>query len=690
MATTTPRTMDLFFYIKNSSDYPPGQILSDKFGYETVSSADGTSTETVAIFNYSIKDLYNKLTSPKAIGNLYQLNKIDGNVAVDNKDPISTTNVEYTSEIVINDGKQSIYDDVNPDYDFTKYDDYVNGTLNRSHIFWRKMFSLFEFLKYNESNIVNKVEPTGIDKEKLRTSNPDALSNYNAESVVGKYIMAFVANKTQFTTSDTKAGDVYNDYRKTYFNPIYADTWTIQGDDEKSDLLWDKLNILYSTKSASVTTSAKYTNRIDSIKFTIQYYDAKTDDNQIWTFNLYFTPDAIIEAKAGSAFKVWTYNDADLDDQYSDTSGNFNIYDNDYANTLRKNESYNKSFIVSKDEMASEIAKKLVEITKDGLYSGYVEYKTTRVSPYIEKGDSEAGTKDHVVWDNDNKTIQTFYIFYPSTEPTATEQQAAVQSYLKQLHANCHPQTTDTEGNVKFIGHGTTNEELNLFLSKMYPELFSLSSITIVPIINDRFYGDSAYSPANYIHPISIYDICRTIKLVPGFTNFGYNTDGSYTEQDDNSRAGVEVFYLGGVRDTEGKLTLDFPIICTRAGTSSNHPFTDINGMNAYRQMEYNGTNVPTKTPDLLQYILIRLFTKMFIAGVDSSKKSIGQIGDVMITYSYESGYDPDSVLLGKNVANVARFTINSIEYAVYAQQTKNFGSLTSSETIDSNGSIEG
>lgn len=688
MATTTTRTMDLFFYIKNSSDYPPGQVISDKFGYETVTSPDGTSQETVAVFNYSIKDLYNKLTSPKVIGNLYQLNKIDGNVTVNNRDPISTTNVEYTSEMVINDGKLSIYNDVNPDYNFADYEKYINGTLDRSHIFWRKMFSLFEFLKYNENNIVNRVEPTGIDKEKLRTSNPDALSNYNAESVVGKYIMAFVANKSQFISSETQSGEVYNDYRKQYINPLYSETWVKGDDNDKSDLLWDKLNIAYNPKSASIVASSKYTNRIDCIKFTIQYYDAKRDETQIWTFNLYLTPDGIIEAKTGSTFKVWTYNDVDLDEAYDDISGNFNIYDNDYANVLQKDKSYNKSFIITKDEMANEIAKKLVEITKDGMYSGYVEFKTTRVSPYIAKGDADVGTKDHVVWDNDNKTIQTFYIFYQSTEPTSTEQQAAVQSYLKQLHTNCHPQTVDVEGNVKYIGHGTSNEELNLFLSKMYPELFSLSTITIVPIINDRYYGESAYTPANYIHPISIYDIVRTIKTVPGFSNFGYNTDGSYSEQDDNSRAGVEVFYLGGVRDTDGKLTMDFPVICTRAGTSSNYPLTDIEGMRAYRQMEYNGTNVPEKTPDLLQYILIRLFTKMFVVGTDSAKRSIGQIGDVMITYAYETGYDPTSVLLGKNVANIARFTINGIEYTVYAQQTKNFGSLSASETIDSTGSV--
>lgn len=683
MATITTKTMDLFFYIKNSADFPPGQVLTDKFGYETVISPSGDAQETVAIFNYSIKDLYNKLTTPKVVDNLYQLNKIDGNVTVNNRDPISTTNIEYTSEIVIDDGKQSNYEDVNPDYKFEDYNKYVDGTLDRSHIFWRKMFSLFEFLKYNENNIINKVEPAGIDKEILRTSNPDSLSLYNAESIVGKYIMAFIANKSQFVSSETASGEIYNDYRKSYLNPIYSDTWTKDGNDEKSDKLWDVLNINYNTKSASIVTSAKYTNRLDCIKFTVQYYDAYRDETQIWTFNLYFTPDAIIEAKSGAAFKVWTYNDSDLDTEYDDISGGFNIYDNDYANVLRKDKNYNMSFIVSKDEMSKEIAKKIVEITKDGLYSGFVEFKTIRVSPYIEKGDLSQGTKDHVVWDNDNKTIQTFYIFYSSTEPTSTEQQAAVQSYLKQLHANCHPQTTDSDGNVKYIGHGSTNEELNLFLSKMYPELFSLSSITIVPIISDRYYGDSAYAPANYIHPVSVYDICRTIKAVPGFANFGYNTDGSYEEHDDNSRAGVEVFYLGGVKDTERKITMDFPIICTRSGTSSEHPFTDIDGMRAYRQMEYNGNNIPEKTPDLLQFILIKLFTKMFISGVDASKRSIGQIGDTMITYSYETGYDPNSELLGKNVANVARFTLNSIEYAVYCQQSKNFGSLTSSETIE-------
>lgn len=681
MSTTTTKSMDLFFYIKNSSDYPPGQVLTDKFGYETTTSSDGSSTETVAVFNYTIKDLYNKLTTPKVVDNLYQLNKIDGKVAVNNTS-IFTTNTEYTSEIVIDDGKQSIYEDVNPDYNTDDVEKYKSGALDRSHVFWRKMFSLFEYLKYNEGNIVNRVAPTGVDTEVLRGDSPDTITLYNAENVVGKYIMAFVANKNQFQSKETASGKVYNNYRKTYFNAIYSDNWTENGLDEQSDQLWQDLDILYSTKSASITTSSKYANRIDVIRFTIQYYDYKRDEYQLWTFNLYFTPDAIIEAKAGSAYKVWTYNDTDLDAQYSDVSGNFNVLDNDYANTLSKDETIQKSFVVSKTEMAKEIADKIISITKDGLYSGYVEFKTTRVSPYIASAAEDGSTKAHVVWDNNNRTIQTFYIFYPSTEPTATEQQSAVQQYLRELHSNCHPQTTDDDGNVIYIGHGTTSEELNVFLSKMYPELFSLSSITIVPIIADRYNGTDAYDPEAYVHAVSIYDICRTIKAVPGFTNFGFNTDGSYQDESDNSRAGVEVFYLGGMMNSSGKIIYDFPVICTRAGTSSSRPFTDIDGLSAYKQMKYDSSNVPESTPDLIQFILLRLFEKMFVKGVDTSKKHIGSIGEVNITYSYEEGADANKDIFGKNVANVARFTINSIEYCVYAQQGKNFGSLSTSESI--------
>ena len=84
MANTITNSMDLFFYIKNSTDFPPGQVLTDKFGYETIKAADGSGEETVAIFNYTIKDLYNKLSNPKVVDNLYQLNKIDGGVAVNN------------------------------------------------------------------------------------------------------------------------------------------------------------------------------------------------------------------------------------------------------------------------------------------------------------------------------------------------------------------------------------------------------------------------------------------------------------------------------------------------------------------------------------------------------------------------------------------------------------------------------
>lgn len=686
MASTGIYSMDLFFYIKNSSDYPPGQILTDKFGYETTTSADGTSTETTAVFNYTMKDIYNKLTTPKVVENLYQLNKIDNNVPVISTNPIATSSTEYNSVMVIDDGKQSIYNDINPDYNYTEtyLNNITNNKIDRSNVFWRKMFSLFEYLKYNESNIINKALPN-IDENLLRTDDPDTKTLYNAESVVGKYIMAFIANKNQFVSQETASNDIYNDYRKTYFNPIYGSNGDWSDTDNNIDKLWQTIGIIYSTKSGSIVTSAKYSDRIDKITFTVQYYNPSSEmsnsaGNQIWTFNLYFTPDAIIENKAESRYKVWTYNDTDLDDQYSDTSGNFNPLDNDYANVLSKDATINKSFVVNKSEMTSQITKKIVDICKDGLYSGYVEFKTTRISPYIEAGSTDGTTKAHVVWDENNKTVQTFYIFYTSTEPSSSEQQSAVQTYLRDLHSDCHSQTTDDDGNVIYIGHGTTNEELSIFLSKMYPELFSLSTVTIVPVANYR--ETDAYAPSMYIHPVSLPDIVNTIKAIPGFTNFGFNTDGSYQDLDDNSRAGVEVFYLGGPLESDKTITYDFPVLCTRAGSSSAHPFRDIDGMNAYKQQLYEGNNVPEKTSDLLQFILIKLFQKMFVKGVDATKKNIGQIGDVIISYSYESGYDPNNDLMGYNVANVANFTINGISYTVYPHQGKNFGSLTSSETI--------
>ena len=688
MASTITNSMDLFFYIKNSADYPPGQVLTDKFGYETIKSSDGSGEETVAIFNYTIKDLYNKLSNPKVVDNLYQLNKIDGNVTVNN-DTIFTTNKEYTSSIVINKGKNSEFANVNPDYNISDIDEYKAGTSDRNNVFWRKMFSLFEFLKYNESNIVNKVNPN-IDTDNLRGDSPDSIGLYNAESTIGKYILAFVANNKQFVAKDTPKDGIYNDYRKTYFGTAFSDTWTDGSIDDKNDKLWQDLNITYIPKSASIVTSSKYAGRIDKITFTLQYYNltgsnGNNDVNYVWTFNLYFVPDAMIEAQSGSAFKVWSYNDTDLDSQYPDISGNFNILDNDRANILSKDETIKNSFVVTKDEMEKNIATKLVEICKDGLYSGFVQFKTTRISPYIEPGAEDGSTLAHVVWSNENRSIQTFYIFYPSTEPTATEQQAVVQAYLRDLHKDCHPQTLDSKGNVIYIGHGNTNEELNVFLSKMYPELFSLSEVILIPIQSSNYSGTNPYDPSSYIHPVSINDIYNTIKTIPGFQNFGFNETGSYEPKDDSSRAGVEVFYMGGPKDIDGKIQYNFPVLCTRAGiSSSSKPFTDIEGMKAYRQMDFNGNNVPSKTPDLLQFILIQLFTKMFVEGIDQGKAHISQIGDIQLIYAYENSYDQSGSLMGANVANVARFTINSIEYCVYAQQGKNFGSLSTSEIIAS------
>lgn len=688
MANTITNSMDLFFYIKNSTDFPPGQVLTDKFGYETIKAADGSGEETVAIFNYTIKDLYNKLSNPKVVDNLYQLNKIDGGVAVNN-DTIFTTNKEYTSSMIINDGKKSEFSNVNPDYNIADIDNYKDGTLDRNNVFWRKMFSLFEFLKYNESNIVNKIDPQ-IDTDNLRGDSPNTLSIYNAESTIGKYILAFIANNKQFVANDTPKDGVYNDYRKTYFGTAFSDSWIDGSIDDKNDKLWQDLDIKYIAKTGSITSSSKYENRIDRITFTVQYYNLTgsnglNDVTYVWTFNLYLVPDAFIEAQSGSIFKVWTYNDTDLDSQYDDISGNFNILDNDRANILSKDETIKNNFVVSKNEMAENIARKIVEITKDGLYSGFVEFKTTRISPYIKPGAEDGSTLSQVVWDNENRSIQTFYIFYPSTEPTVTEQQSAVQAYLRDLHKNCHPQTEDSKGNVIYIGHGNSNEELNVFLSKMYPELFSLSEVILIPIQSSNYLGTDPYDPSAYIHPVAINDIYNTIKTIPGFQKFGFNETGSYEPKDDSSRAGVEVLYMGGPKNVDGKIQYNFPVICTRAGiSSSSKPFTDIEGMSAYKQMDFNGNNVPTKTSDLLQFILIQLFTKMFIRGIDQNKAHIGQIGDIQLVYSYENSYDTTGALMGANVANVVRFTINSIEYCVYAQQGKNFGSLTTSESITS------
>ena len=256
MANTITNSMDLFFYIKNSTDFPPGQVLTDKFGYETIKAADGSGEETVAIFNYTIKDLYNKLSNPKVVDNLYQLNKIDGGVAVNN-DTIFTTNKEYTSSMIINNGKKSEFSNVNPDYNIADIDNYKDGTLDRNNVFWRKMFSLFEFLKYNESNIVNKIDPQ-IDTDNLRGDSPNTLSIYNAESTIAKYILAFIANNKQFVANDTPKDGIYNDYRKTYFGTAFSDSWIDGSIDDKDEKLWQDLDIKYITKTGSITSSSKY------------------------------------------------------------------------------------------------------------------------------------------------------------------------------------------------------------------------------------------------------------------------------------------------------------------------------------------------------------------------------------------------------------------------------------------------
>ena len=114
--------------------------------------------------------------------------------------------------------------------------------------------------------------------------------------------------------------------------------------------------------------------------------------------------------------------------------------------------------------------------------------------------------------------MQKFYIFYGSESqaPTLAQQIAAVKDYIKRLHTSghCHPMQYDEDGNITYIGHSDT--DLDMFLSKMYPELFTTTEVYIIPtstLINNL--GDR-FDPNNYFGTANIEDAHDQIKNLNG------------------------------------------------------------------------------------------------------------------------------------------------------------------------------
>lgn len=681
MSDSRLQSIDLFFFVKGSKDYPVGYPVSDKFGFDALDSSGSGVTSELPIFSYSLKDLYTKLNEAKVIENIYSLD-----LPAEYKIPNSqySVNPEYLSTLIINNGNEEVYKNINPNYTGSMNDENeeTNST-HRENEFWQKMFTLFEFLKYKEKEMATSDELVsgsfGYDESNYSSG---SLALINAESnIAGKLIMLFIANSKKLTPAPSKNPEDIRKFREYYVRERSAED---QYKGSRSEL-WETLNIDYVEKSASLHIS-KFTGRIDSLSFSLTYTDDAAlsgSTSMTWTFNLFFTPDAIIDSLGGSKYKVYTYNDIDFDNQYESVGEGFNPYDNDYANTLNKDENVKGKFIVSKQEVNKRIMNELLEIMKEGTYQKYVEFNTRRVIPFITQND-EDGLK-YVSWENPeaptaNQVTQTFYVFYSSSTPPSTvEQQDAVRTYLRNLHKSCSPQTTDEHGNVVFIGHGNTNEDINIFLSKMYPDLFSQTSLFIIPALSTRYIGSGVdiqnqFNPMKYIHPVALGDIYSAIVSVPELKTTKFDPEGNISS--DGVHNAFEIFYLGGSLE-DNYIKFDMPFICLQKDSSEKYPLTSITGFNQYKQKIFNGSDTTSRQYDIVQFILLKLFEKAFqnTANDSINKGRYTVISGVPINYRYDGTYD--SSLKEKGVVNIAEFAILGITFVVYCQLGKNFGSAT-------------
>ena len=425
--------------------------------------------------------------------------------------------------------------------------------------------------------------------------------------------------------------------------------------------------------------------RIQYVSFDVKYQPTKTSGvDQTWKIIAYFDPDAFVKKSDDKdEFSVWTYNDQDLDGKYTDLQADgFNIYDNDYANLLSDDDNIKGHFVATKNEMQSAIVNEIFNRSKTGKYSGYISYEAKRVTPEISDDGKE------LVWVK--SANQTFLIFYTNTQPTTSQSMTLVIDYLKQLHMNCSPMKKDEEGNIIYIGHGIgdgdeRNIDTNNFLSKMYPDLFSDIKLHIIPANYTLCNGggsnvENTFKPDQYFHTCTPKRVHDTLTGVVGeFSNFKFNPNGDITTGD-KDYGPAEVFYIGGRQTSPNQdpLTFPFPWICTMHNASQGNPLTTQTGFTQYKQKLFAlGDSVDTAV-DKFQMILIQLAIKMFVN--DNNKPRFGRIAGVDMTYGIDTVMDP--TIANKYAYNTVSFIINNIEFVVYAQHNKTFGSTITEPTL--------
>ena len=732
--TSIANTAKFFFYVKGSKDYPIDQVVSDKFGYGNT--GDGTFAQT-AIFDSSIKDVLIRTTNPKQIDNLYSLYS-DSSNGISAKSERTGLNIrndrsqEYLSSIIIDNGKvisneitepTRFVDHIDPNYttfegkpytfenvkDFRRDGKHENNIYPLEHIFWQKIYTICEFIKKYESEIINMYVDSSLkypsfirnaSDEKLLSwyGSPDTVAamkrDLEAESEIGRFISLFIGkctdNSKHFQTRYESGDEVlvdnirYNPFRwkeMTGDDTLRHSAGEALSIDEEQEMFYNNqvLNLQYVYGTANFEPSSKE-GRIKKFSFEVKANYTDTI-SKTWVIVCYLDPDAFVNSSSISQYAVYTYNDEDMDGAKGADDDNYGIYDNDYANVASGSATLKNNFISSQSEFQKNIIQAITNIMKDGTYKYYQEFQTLRVTPTI---DSE--NKKNLIWDSVNHSImQKFYIFYGSESqaPTTAQQIAAVKDYIKRLHTSghCHPMKYDDDGNITYIGHSDT--DLDMFLSKMYPELFTTTEVYIIPtntMINKL--GDK-YDPDNYFGTANIEDTHDQIKNLNGvFSLFEYASNGRaslVSSGEKQKNLPIEFIHIGSLngQETSGQNSLDLrypmPLICTAFGTTDARPLTSLSGFANYETkiFNYNQSNMNTfNYADKLQIVLIKLMEAMFTN--DNNASYYSSIAGVKIDYEIDRNADSDLQTSGYK-KNVAKFVINNVNFTVIAHKGKAF-----------------
>ena len=753
--------INLFFYIKGSKDFPSGHGISEPFGFDQATATKINDTETgyinvnseTAVFSASIRDIYLKNKNAREIENTYSLISDNDNLIfnyIKNTPSLGSTprnerSLEYLSSMIVKQStantedertaENKLYKQIYPNYTYTSKASLdalltissgssSNDYPPRQAIFWQKMFSLLEFLKKEEKNIIDNDSTNSYPNTYNENKNnwfPSTVSieaAMNNETSLGQFIGLFVGNDDFKVTSSSyeirsseNGGSILyptNPLRNLHLTGAMSPSTDVDDNGVPTisviqEKLWSDLDIKYVPGTAYFERSS-HNDRIKYMTFTIrykQYSDTTVSDYETWRFTIYFDADAFIADSTTNKFGVWTYNDQDLDDEYPDASmAGFNKYDNDYANLLRDPPKYGH-FMATEAEVEQAMAQAMLDQMRGNDYTAFLPVDIIRVSPeLIESGTTSDNKPIYTVnWpsinSSENPTAhgvgkQTFYVLYNTVAPTASQAREAIKDYLLNLHSECGEQvyyaSNEAKSGVKYIGHSNNTTDLTNWLSKMYPELFSETVVHIIPPFYTHCIDGSTdanrWDPSKYFHTETQKRLIETMKGVNTFAGFKFEENGNIsipsTSGEQRKYFGTEILYIGGLNDdqTDGAFKFPAPFIATMNADTLDNPLTSQTGFAGYTPKFFDHNASPTSPSDLLQFIIIKLMNQMFITG--NQKTKLNPIAGVNVTYSQDALTDPR--VSTDQTCNVATFIINNVTFNVHAQINKNFCNVNGQE----------